>query len=135
MIVTYKGIVYPKHIDHMGHMNVQWYVQKFDQATWHLFSAIGITSTYIQENTKGMAAIEQKIKYKKEALSGDVLTIKSKVLEMKEKSIRFLHVMSNTETEEELAICELLGVHIDLEKRKSCPFPDSIYKNGLELIS
>jgi acyl-CoA thioester hydrolase len=32
--VTYRGVVYPWHCDHMGHMNVMWYVGRFDEATW-----------------------------------------------------------------------------------------------------
>ena len=36
-ITTYKGTVYPWHCDHVGHMNVMWYVGKFDEATWNLF--------------------------------------------------------------------------------------------------
>ncbi|MEJ2656160.1 MAG: thioesterase family protein [Desulfobacterales bacterium] len=135
MIETYRGVVYPFHMDHMGHMNVQWYVAKFDSATWHLFSNLGITSAYIQNNNKGMAAVEQIIKYKEEALAGDLLVIKSRVLEMKEKSIRFIHVMFNSETQREIASCELVGVHIDRNKRKSCPFPENIYKKGTRLIN
>ena len=41
--ITYRGVVYPWHCDHMGHMNVMWYVGKFDEATWNLFASIGIT--------------------------------------------------------------------------------------------
>ena len=58
MIETYRGIVYPHHIDHMDHMNVQWYISKFDESTWHLFSKVGITSEYIRKNDKGMVAVE-----------------------------------------------------------------------------
>jgi acyl-CoA thioesterase FadM len=29
MVETYRGAVYPWHCDHMGHMNVMWYVGKF----------------------------------------------------------------------------------------------------------
>jgi acyl-CoA thioesterase FadM len=32
---TYRGTVYPWHCDHIGHMNVMWYVGKFDEATWN----------------------------------------------------------------------------------------------------
>lgn len=27
-LLTYRGAVYPWHCDHMGHMNVMWYVGK-----------------------------------------------------------------------------------------------------------
>jgi acyl-CoA thioesterase FadM len=41
LIETYRGVIYPWHCDHMGHMNVMWYVGKFDEATWNLFAAMG----------------------------------------------------------------------------------------------
>lgn len=126
MIETYRGVVYPDQIDHMGHMNVQWYTAKFDEATWHLFSAVGITNQYIKEHQRGMAALEQITKYKSEITAGELLVIKSKILEVKDKTLRFLHVMYNAETEKEVATSELLTVHLDREKRKSCIFPQNI---------
>ncbi len=63
----------------MDHMNVQWYTAKFDEATWHLFSAVGITNKYICDNQRGMAALEQITKYKSEVIAGDLLVIKSGV--------------------------------------------------------
>lgn len=134
MIETYRGVVYPNQIDHMNHMNVQWYAAKFDEATWHLLSAAGITNRYILENQKGMAAIEQITKYKSEVVAGDLLLIKSKILQVTEKTIRFLHIMYNAETEQEVATTEFLGVHFDREKRKSCAFPDNIKESGNALI-
>ena len=41
--LTYRGVVYPWHCDHMGHMNVMWYVGKFDEGTWQFMAAIGAT--------------------------------------------------------------------------------------------
>jgi acyl-CoA thioester hydrolase len=114
-------------------MNVQYYVSKFDEATWHLFSKIGITPTYIREQKKGMAALEQHIKYKSEVMAGDLLVIKSRFLEVREKVIRFEHIMYNAETNIEVASCELTGVHMDKEIRKSCPFPAEIFQKGVEL--
>jgi acyl-CoA thioester hydrolase len=135
MIETYRGVVYPNQLDHMDHMNVQWYTSKFDEATWHLFSAVGITSRYIRENQRGMAAVEQTTKYKSEVIAGDLLLIKSRVLEVKEKGIRFLHMMVNAETGQEVATTELLAIHIDRKKRKSCVLPDSITSKCKALIS
>lgn len=126
MIETYRGVVYPSQIDHMGHMNVQWYAAKFDEATWHLFSAVGITNKYIQDHQRGMAALEQSTKYKSEAIAGDLLVIKSQIVEVTDKTLRFLHVMHNAETEKEVATSELLAVHLDRLKRKSCIFPKNI---------
>ena len=126
MIETYRGVVYPNQLDHMDHMNVQWYTSKFDQATWHLFSIAGITNEYIRDNQRGMAALEQFTKYKAEVLAGDLLVVNSKFLEVKDKTIRFFHIMYNAETKNEVATSELLAVHLDRAKRKSCVLPENI---------
>ena len=130
---TYRGVVYPNQLDHMGHMNVQWYVAKFDEATWHFMFNLGITPTYMRDCNRGMAAIEQKIRYKAEALSGDLLVIRSRMLAMKNKTVRFLHRMFNAEGDMEIASCELVVVHLDRRKRKSCPFPPEIFEKGQKL--
>ena len=41
--VTYKGAVYPWQCDHIGHMNVMWYVGKFDEANWNFLATLGLT--------------------------------------------------------------------------------------------
>jgi acyl-CoA thioester hydrolase len=58
-VITYRGTVYPWHCDQMGHMNVMWYVGKFDEATWQLFSRLGLTNSRFQNDGTGMAAVEQ----------------------------------------------------------------------------
>lgn len=133
MLETYRGLVYPNQQDHMGHMNVQWYTSKFDEATWHLFSAVGLTTEYIRGQQKGMAALEQITKYKSEVVAGDLLFVVSKVLEVKEKTIRFLHTMYNAETKTEVATSELLGIHIDRVERKSVPLPAFVKERCNEL--
>ena len=41
--ITYKGTVYPWQCDHIGHMNIMWYVSKFDEANWNFFATLGLT--------------------------------------------------------------------------------------------
>ena len=92
-LLTYRGAVYPWHCDHMDHMNVMWYVGKFDEATWQFFSAMGLTASFLRQARRGMAAVDQRIAYKRELRAGDVVTIRSEVLEVKDKIIRFAHEM------------------------------------------
>ncbi len=134
MIETYRGVVYPNQLDHMGHMNVQWYTSKFDEGSWHLFSAVGVTTDYIRTQHRGMAAVEQTTKYIAEVMSGDLLVVKSKVLEIKDKSVRFIHVMYNSETGTEVATSELVGVHLDTKERKACSIPEHIKEKCAALM-
>lgn len=130
---TYRGVVRPAELDHMGHMNVQFYTAKFDEATWHLFSSLGLTNAYFRAENRGMAAVFQTTNYKAEALAGDLLICRSALLEAKDKTIRFIHHMINPETDIMLATSELIGAHLDRQTRKSCPFPDHIRKKCAHL--
>ena len=124
--VTYKGVVYPWHCDHMGHMNVAWYVSKFDEATWNFFSSLGLTPSALRAADRGMAAVEQQISYKKEMLPGDVVEVRTRLIELKAKAIRFSHEMFDAETGVLAATTELTAVHLDTQARKAVVFAPEI---------
>jgi len=134
MEVTYRGTVYPWHCDQVGHMNIMWYVGKFDEANWNLFARIGLTPTYLRDQGRGMAAVQQNIAYRRELVAGDIVEIRSALLEIGEKSIRFMHEMRNGETGELAASCEISGVHIDRQARKSVMFTDAVRHSAAKHI-
>jgi acyl-CoA thioester hydrolase len=123
---TYRGVVYPWHCDHMGHMNVMWYVGKFDEANWNMFARLGLTPSYLRQSGRGMAGVQQNISYKRELFAGDIVEVTSKLLELREKSIRFLHEMRNAETGEIAATCEITAVHLDRQAHKAAAFEDAV---------
>jgi len=118
----------------MGHMNVQYYAAKFDEATWQLLGALGLTPTYLRNTNRGMVAIDQKTKYKREVIAGDTVEICSDVLEIREKSIRFVHIMKKTESGEVVAESEFTGVHIDTVTRRGFVFPEEVVAAVAKLI-
>ena len=91
--VTFRGVVYPWRLDHMDHMNVQHYVAMFDQASWVLLAWLGLDSQYFSNNRRGMAALEQTIRYKSELRAGDMVEIRSSVIEVRDKTLRLQHNM------------------------------------------
>jgi len=134
-LLTYRGTVYPWHCDHVGHMNVMWYVGKFDEATWQLFNALGLSPSYLRAAGRGMAAVDQHISYIHELHAGDVVTIRSTLLEFKEKSMRFVHEMSSDETNEVVARTTLKAVHMDTAARKSCAFAEPIVLKASAMLA
>ena len=134
MIETYRGAVYPWHCDHMGHMNVMWYVGKFDEATWNLFSEIGITPAFLKDKHRAMAAVQQNITYKRELLSGDVVAVRSGILEMRDKVAKFVQEMRHAQTGEVSAVCVLTAVHLDSKARKSTVFPPEFVARGKDML-
>jgi acyl-CoA thioester hydrolase len=134
LFVTHRGVVYPWHCDHMGHMNVMWYVGKFDEATWQMFAAFGVTPAYMRENQRAVAAVKQNISYRRELLAGDLITIYTGILEIAPKTIRFYHEMRNDGTATIAATTVITGVHMDAQTRKVCPFPNEIIEHARQLV-
>lgn len=106
-----------------------YYTHFFDHATRHFFYEIGITPGYLKNENKGMVLAEQKINYLREIHSGDLIHVTSNLQQVKNKAVLFEHRMFNTDMNEEVAVCELVGIHIDNSTRKSCPFPLGLVKS------
>ena len=134
LINTYRGTVMQWHCDHMGHMNVMWYVGKFDEATWNFFSTFGVTAQYLRESGKATVAVEQRLQYRRELLAGDTLVVHSGVLDVRDKVIRFFHEMRHTVSGEIAATRRLTGVHLDATTRKSEPYPSAVLTSARSLV-
>jgi acyl-CoA thioester hydrolase len=132
LVETYRGAVYPWHCDHMHHMNVMWYVGKFDEATWNFFTLLGLTPKFLREHRRGMAAVEQRIAYQRELHAGDVIAVRTGVLDVRDKALRFVHEMRNAETNEVAAVTMLVAVHLDTAHRRSTALPDAIRARARE---
>ena len=134
-LLTYRGAVYASHCDHIGHMNIASYGAKFDEANWVFFCEIGLTPSYLRSQRHGMAGVQQNIAYSKELFAGDVIEIRSCVLEVGEKRLRVRHEMRNLETGELAAACEITAVHLDKQAHKSCPFPAAARRAAEALLA
>ena len=123
---TYRGTVYPWHCDFNVYMNVMHYAGKFDEGTWHFMARFGITPSYLKTEGRGMVAVEQNFKYFQEVNAGDLIYIKTELIEFKSKAIVFVHRMYDVEGDTPVAEGRMVGVHIDAQSRKAVPFPEGI---------
>ncbi len=126
LLITYRGTIYPWQCDHMGHMNVMWYTGKFDEASWYLLSQIGLTRSFLSDRKCGLAAVQQNTSYRRELRAGDVISVRSGILEVREKAINMFHEMRNEGTHEVAAFSTITGVYMDAVARRSCPIPEVI---------
>jgi len=133
--ITYRGTVYPWQCDHVDHMNVMWYVGKFDEATWQFFNMLGLSPSYLRSAQRGMAAVDQHITYLRELHAGDVVTIRTTLLGTSEKSIRFVHEMACDESLEVVARTTLKAVHLDTQTRKSVAFADAVSARAASMLA
>ncbi len=133
--VTYRGTICPWHCDHVGHMNVMWYVGKFDEATWCFTTVLSLTPGLLRAEGRGMAAVKQEISYARDLLAGDVVTVRYRLLKIRERVIRFRHDMLNAESGDLAASTDLTAVHIDSAARRAISLPDAVRRDAQTLIA
>jgi acyl-CoA thioester hydrolase len=131
---TARGTVHSWQCDHMGHANLRAYGEFFEQALWHLFNRIGITPSVLRGDAIRMAGVQQNIRYLKELLPGDLVVVRSRLAEFKDRSLKMVHEMQHIESGEVCATCELTAVCIDAKTRKPRTFPDEIAAKAKEFL-
>jgi len=131
---TARGTVHSWQCDHMGHANLRAYGEFFEQALWHLFNRIGITPSVLRGDAIRMAGVQQNICYLKELLPGDLVVVRSRLAEFKDRSLKMVHEMQHIESGEVCATCELTAVCIDAKTRKPRTFPDEIAAKAKEFL-
>jgi len=132
-IETYRGFVYPSVIDNVGHMNVQSYTGRFDEATWQFLAHLGLTPSFLKRNQRGAVAVDHHTQYRREVLAGSLLHITTQLVALGRTSIRLVHRMYDSETGEEVATTALVGVYFDLERRAPTPLPTAVHRRATEL--
>jgi len=120
-IETYRGTVFPWECDANGHMNVRFYVTKFDEGTWQFMAQIGATREELKRRNCGPMAVSQNIAYKRELVPGDTVVVTTALVALGNSSCRFRHVMTDSASGAVAAEMELVGVFVDLGTRKAMP--------------
>ncbi len=134
LVETHLGRVSPLECDHLGHMNVQFYVSKVSDAAWHVMDSIGITPAFIRERRQAPAAVKQEIAYLRELRAGDLLRMDSGVLEASEKRLTFYHRLTNVETGQVAMTSKVYTVNMDLDARRSTLLDPAILARALERL-
>lgn len=124
--VTYRGVVTAWHCDHVGHLNIAHYVSRFDEAHWPFFAELGLTPEFLRQNQHGMAAVEQHIRYHKEVRAGDVVAIRSRLIEARAKVLLSEHLLVDDVTGVLCASEKITCAYMDLQTRRASPFPPDI---------
>jgi acyl-CoA thioester hydrolase len=126
LIESFLGRVSPLECDHLGHMNVQFYVAKVSDAAWHVMASIGITPAFIRQRRQAPAAVKQEISYLKEVLAGDVLQMHSGVLEASERKLTFFHSLRKLDGNQLVMTSKVFTVNMDLDARRSAPLDPAV---------
>ncbi|WP_127715903.1 thioesterase family protein [Halobacteriovorax sp. HLS] len=81
----YQLQIIEKHLDTFGHVNNATYLELYEQARWDIISSRGFSLEEIQSHKIGPVVLDLNLKFQAELRNRETITIKSKVLGMKNK--------------------------------------------------
>lgn len=119
-VLTYKGAVMTWECDSNRHMNVMYYINKFEHAGHNTNLELEIEDF---DDDFGMVVLEQVINYHRELFEDDLVYVESTLLDIGNKAFTILHEMYNGKTKELSATMKIVGVLFDKVNRKALPFP------------
>jgi len=122
-MLTYKGAVMTWECDSNRHMNVMYYINKFEHAGRNFDIELGLHEDS-SESVFGVVVLEQQIKYLKEVFEDDLLYIKTSLQEVGNKVFKVYHEMYNGRNDELASTMLATLVRFDKSERKSLPFPE-----------
>ncbi len=122
----HRESVRPEWIDYNGHMNVAHYIAVADRATDAFFAMLGVGPDYVARCGKSVFAIDMRTVYLRELTVGSPVVVTTQLVDSDGKRVHIAHRLEH-ETERWTAACsEWIGIHVDLETRRSAPFPAAV---------
>ena len=113
-------------IDYNGHMNVGFYGVAFDKASDAVLDHLGLGEAYRHRTEASMFIVESHMTYDREVCEGDPLRFGTLLLDGDEKRVHMFHAMYHESEGYLAATTEMMGLHVDLQARRSVAFPEKI---------
>jgi acyl-CoA thioester hydrolase len=129
-VETFKGAVLASEYDAEAYMNSQMYVSRFDQATWFLLHAVGLTPANIKKQKLRVAIVRQNYQFLAELRGGELVTIRSAFFAVGAKYARFIHQLFDTETSRMVATSDCTAVLASLKTGKGIKLPEGFQRRA-----
>ncbi|MGO4706697.1 thioesterase family protein [Microvirga sp. 2MCAF38] len=124
--ISVRETVRDEWIDFNGHMTNAAYVTAFDIASVALLHRIGIDPAYRERERCSTFALELHTVFHCELPARAPYLIETRVLDFDAKRIHLFHQIKHAEENFLAASLEVVTIHVDLDKRRSTPFPESV---------
>lgn len=128
-------VVHPWLCDAMGHLTTRHYLAMFDDATYHLFAALGHDSAQAKREHQGWADVSHHIQYLAELSAGAVVRIDGKVTKIGRSSIETAFTMVDRDDGRVCATLAAKTVCFDLQARRSRPLPASLIAQATTMFA
>jgi acyl-CoA thioester hydrolase len=116
--------VEPQWIDYNGHLNMAYYHVLFDRCVDEAYTLVGIGQDYVHNRGRSLFTAEAHVRYLRELTLDDPVRATFQLLDFDRKRIHFFQQLFHGTEGWVSATCENMSLHVDLDSRKTAPFPD-----------
>ena len=116
----------PPWIDYNGHLNMAYYNVMFDRAVDELWATLGIGPAYMKQRHGSTFTAECHVRYLREIHLGDPVQVSILLLGADEKRLHTFEELRHANEGWVSATSENMSIHIDMNARKTAPFPADI---------
>jgi acyl-CoA thioester hydrolase len=120
--------VEPGWIDYNGHLNMAYYNVLFDRAVDEAFELLGCGLAYVAEQRHSCYTAEVHVRYLRELHAGDPVRVTFQLLDHDSKRMHYFEQLFHAEEGWVSATSENMSLHVDMEARRTAPFPEDIQK-------
>ena len=134
LIPSDAGRVQPSDLDEFGRMGLCGMVHKFSDAAVQFGAAIGLTADYIKTGRRSFSAFELRLRISRAPRLGEAYRIDTGLAHLGNSSLRYLHVMRDPRTGQEIARADRYGVQLDLDARRPAPLAPELRERAQHLL-
>jgi acyl-CoA thioester hydrolase len=118
--------VEPDWIDYNGHLNMAYYNVLFDRAVDEAYELIGCGLAYLEEKRHSCFTAEVHVRYLRELHAGDPVRVTFQLLGFDAKRLHYFEQLFHAEAGYLSATSENMALHVDMDAKKTAPFPGLI---------
>jgi acyl-CoA thioesterase FadM len=134
LVASAAGRVQPGDLDEFGRMGLSAMAHRFSDAAVQFGAEIGLTADYIKRARRSFSAFELRLRIARAPGLGEPYRIATGLAHLGRSSLRYLHVMSDPRTGEEIARVDRYGVQLDLDERRPAPLAAELRERAQRLL-
>jgi acyl-CoA thioester hydrolase len=118
--------VEPAWIDYNGHLNMAYYNVLFDRAVDEVFELLGCGLDYVKTRKHSCFTAEAHVRYLRELHAEAPVRVTFQLLDYDSKRMHFFEQLLHAAQGWLSATSENMSLHVDMEARRTAPFPDGV---------
>ena len=127
-------VVRPEEVDWSGQLDLSSNIHRFSAANQNIQTRFGMSRSYADQNRIGFSTFEFQLSFPGTHLrSGEAQQVFSSIAHVGRTTMRTVHRMERSGGET-VALLSIMGVHLDLDRRRPCPFPEELVSRAREIM-